>query len=356
MSKQFLMSLLAPSLIFGLSACSGGGGGGGSSPSTAVPQYIKKPTANCGSKDCFSGTSVSSLSIGTLSAEGDATYQSAKSEYDGVKGLFTDTGKVGYVVQLLNAAANENDIASCDDIPTDGTTFTFGGYTFTLSPGAESWNLSGGPAVAMTHQITGADANSNVQYNFNCDATVQRLHIITKDLGTGSKSEVYSERNLVTGETHIEVADDSSGKSLFYFSSNGGDKFTLAHLSYNAGSASSLLVTSDVLNPPQADPSSQYIEVVQSGASNADLDTADWGFNLHGGAANSYRGCIMNYRSSSATSYDNSCNASTVDPIYSDWGTQYALLSNLPALLVGDGIAVTSWSVIGLNGLVIPDP
>jgi hypothetical protein len=353
MRKQFLISLLAPSLIFGLSACSGGGGGS-SSPSTAVPQYIKKPTANCGSKDCFSGAAVSSLSIGTLSVEGDATYTSAKNEYDSVKGLFTDTGKVGYVVQLLNAAANENDIAACDDIPTSGT-FSFGGYDFTLASGGESWSLSGAP-VAMTHQITGVDANSNVQYNFNCDATVQRLHIITKDLGTGSKAEVYSERNLVTGETHIEVADDSSGKSLFYFSSNGGDKFTLAHLSYNAGSASSLLVTSDVLNPPQADASSQYIEVVQSGASNADLDTADWGFNLHGGAANSYRGCIMNYRSSSsATSYDNSCNASTVVPP-GNMGTQYALLSNLPPLLVGDGIAVTSWSVIGLNTLVIPDP
>lgn len=339
-----------------LSGCSGGGGGGSSSPSTTVPQFVKKPTVNCGSKDCFSGAAVSSLSIGTLSAEGDSTYTSAKNEYNNVKGLFTDTGSIGYVVQLLNAAANENDITSCDEIPTDGTTFTFGGYTFTLSPGNESWNMSGS-AVAMTHKITGSDANSEVQYNFNCDATVQRLHIITKDLGTGTQNEIYSEKNLTTGAATIQVGNTTSpDTSLLYFSTDGGDKFTLARLSYEGGQSSSLLVTSDVLNPPQTDAASQYIEVVRSGASNADLDTADWGFNLHGGAANSYRGCIMNYRSSSATSYDNSCNASTVDPINNDWGTQYALLSNLPTLLIGDGIAVTSWSVIGLNGLVIPNP
>lgn len=353
MRKQFLRrGFLASSVILILSAC--GGGGGGSSPSTAAPQYINKPTVNCGSKDCFSGAEASSLSIGTSSVEGNAAYTSAKNEYDSVKGFFTDTGKVGYVVQLLNAAASENGISSCDDIPTDGTTFSFGGYTFTLSPSSEQWSLSGG-MVTMTHQITGADANSNVQYNFNCDATVQRLHILTKDLGTGSKAEVYSERNLLTGETHIEIADDSSGKSLFYFSSNGGDKFTLAHLSNNGSSASSLLVTSDVLNPPQTDAASQYIEVVRSGASNADLDTADWDFTLHGNA-NAYRGCIMNYRSSSsATSYENSCNASTVAPP-GDMGTKYARLSNLPNLLVGDGIAVSSWSVVGLNNLVIPNP
>ncbi|MBX3022368.1 MAG: hypothetical protein KF799_11905 [Bdellovibrionales bacterium] len=351
MSKYFLTNILAPSLILTLSACSSGGGGSGSSPSTAVPQYIKSPKANCGSKDCFSGAAVSSQSIGTLSAEGDSAYQDAKIRYSDVKTVLTN---IKNVVDLLNAAADDNDITSCDDIPTSGT-FTFGSVTYTLEPGGESWNI-GGSAVPMSHKITGVSTGATVQYNFNCDTAIQRLHVIQSSSGT--KTEIYSEINLSTGETKIEAGQaSSSGASLFYFHTNGGDKFTLANLLSDGSSAYSLLATSDVLNPPQTDPESQYIEVVRSGASNADLDTADWGFNLHGtagGQGNSYRGCIGNYRSSSATSYDNSCNASSVDPVNSDWGTQYALLSNLPPLLVGDGIAVNSWSVVGLEGLTIP--
>jgi hypothetical protein len=42
--------------------------------------------------------------------------------------------------------------------------------------------------------------------------------------------------------------------------------------------------------------------------------------------------------------------------VNSDWGTEYALLSSLPPLLVGDGGAVTDWSIIGLDGLVLPNP
>ena len=346
--------ILSVGLAALLSACSGGGGGSGSSPSTAVPQYIKKPKVNCGSKDCFSGATVSSQSIGTLSAEGDATYQTVKLEYDNIKGLFTDLGKVGYAVQLLNAAANENDVTSCDAIPDTGT-FSFGGYDFTLEPSAESWSFSGMP-VPMTRKVTAVDTHTTNQYNFNCDSTVQRLHIISEQPSASYKVEIYSEMNLVTGETHIQVGEISgSNKSLLYFSSNGGDKFTLAKLGTDGSVSDALMATSDVLNPPQTDPESQYVEVVRSGAANANLDTADWGLNLHGGSANSYRGCIANYRSS-ATSYDHSCNASTVDAPNSDWGTEYALLSNLPVLLVGDGIAVTSWSVIGLNNLVLPNP
>lgn len=353
MSNQFLTSILAPSLILTLSACSSGGGGGSSSPSTAVPQFIKSPKANCGSKDCFSGAAVSSLSIGTLSAEGDSAYQDAKIRYNDVKIALAN---IKGVVDLLNAAAEDNEVTSCDNIPVSGT-FTFGAVTYTLEPGAESWNL-GGTIVAMTHKITGVSAGATVQYNFNCDTAVQRLHIIQSSSGT--KTEIYSEMNLSTGETKIEAGQaSSSSASLFYFHTNGGDKFTLANLLSDGSSAYSLLATSNVLNPPQTDPESQYIEVVRSGASNADLDTADWGFHLHGtggGQGNSYRGCIGNYRSSSAVSYDNSCNASSVDPVNSNWGTQYALLLNLPPLLIGDGIAVNSWSVVGLDGLIIPDP
>lgn len=159
---------------------------------------------------------------------------------------------------------------------------------------------------------------------------------------------------MTTGETYIQVGEISgANKSLIYFSSNGGDKFTVAK--FGTVGNLSLMATSDVVNPPTVNPESQYVEVVGSASATDELDDiTTWGLGMDSGSvANTYRGCISNYRSSSVAN-DNSCNVSDPNPL--NWTTRYALLSNLEDLKVGDLNAVTDWSVVGLSGLVIPNP
>lgn len=323
--------LLAVVTIFILTACSGGGGGGSSAPSSSVPQVIKYPKAKCGSKDCLTGATISSLAMNDGTA-----HDTAKNGYSNIKTRLDD---IKNFVQFINLVASEENIESCADIPTAGS-LTWDVHTFTFSTGAESWNLGGG-SVTMTHQVTMDNASNTTQFNFRCDNTVQSLHVITKSKVSTYHAESFSQMNSVTGETRIQVvAATNTSRDMAYFYSDGGDKFTLASFFSSSGSQSSVIAKSQE-TAPEVNPEQIYIETAYSLTDGIDLDTLAFGDGV-----NAYRGCVYNYRTSSPAYYPNSCDSNNPT-------TKYALMSGLSPILLGDA---TTWDTQALANITIMDP
>lgn len=323
-----ILSLLA---AFTLTACSGGGGGGSSAPSSSVPEVIKYPKAKCGTKDCLTGATIS-----TMANEGTA-HDTVKNGYSNIKTRLSD---IKTFVEFLNAAAAEEDIESCQDLPVAGS-YTWDVHTFTFSAGGESWNIGSG-LVAMTHKVLIDNPYNIIEVQFKCDtSTVQYLHVKSKSKVSTHMSESFSQIDSMTGVARIQVATiTDTSRDMAYFYSDGGDKFTLASFFTTSGAQYSALAKAQE-TAPEVNPEQIYIETVHSSNAGVNLDNVAFG-----DSAGAYRGCVFNYRTSSPSYYPNSCDSNNQT-------TKYALISGLSPILLGDANA---WETDELDNMTIIDP
>lgn len=297
-------------MALSLAACSGGGGGSVSTPSTSVAQVIKAPQLNCGGKDCLSGATVASSSL-TLKASDVSSL--AVNSYDDFKSAYANMKlqlqSVKEVVNVLNGVANEEDLASCDDIPTSGS-FNWNNWQFTFDVGTESFDIGNG-LVTLTKKVVmeqTATGNYKAEVQLACSGNVQSLHIIgtSRDAVSSVKTrfETYSQIDTVTGAISLQagsiVANSPVDRLIGYFSTSGGADFEVGIFANQSGGyVSSIGKTYDGNNW-----SDTKLEYVTSRTSGENLDTLAFGVDV--GAVGNDRQCVFDYKTTPSF-YTSSC-------------------------------------------------
>lgn len=346
------------SILLVLSAC--GAGGGSSSNSSKVPSYLKSAKIQCGTKDCLSGSSVGSLSTSSVGATSVASYYTIE-----LKDVFsTAKNKVleaNNYIALLNGMADDNDVQSCEDIPTTGS-FSYAGYAVTMGAGGGGFNLGNGYR-APDHSVKMTDANSITYIGFICGPS-QFVWIVREDLGTGNRDEYTYELDTATnGITISWGATAAAGtNSLGYFNSDGTDSFTFAYFDHSnnpaggynhsfVGGAKPFALVSTGTTKSPADTFEFAYSYGNTAQSAVAIDSVAWGEVLGSPLPISYRGCVNLYRTSSPQIVDRSC---SFDGVTAGSDTQINFTaSSIAAVTMGNA---SGWSAADAAALVLTDP
>jgi len=350
MDNQFFGKLLfTSSTILALAACSSGGGGS-SSPGTSytAPSYVKPAKLKCGTSDCISGATISSFSAKASGAQilsaADDAYTYFKSQYDAAKLAVTASNDV---ITLLNQAADDNSITSCDDIPTSGTV-VFGGYTMQLGSAGETFDIGNG-SVTTDHTVKASNtAGDEVYISFKC-GTTQSIHIITKANTSGNLYEYFYQVNADTNAITLEYGSVlGTNKSYGYFKNDGTDAFTFGLFMNNAAGNSPNAVVGGAKDYTSATsavtPASDMLSFAFTAVASEDIDAVS----VLNNDTTHVRACVTANRTSVvANSCANQANVSGTDGSEVDFS-----VSAVPNL-IGNAAA---WSTDDVVGLVIPDP
>lgn len=329
MKKQMIALGMMMSL---LTACGGSGGsGGGGSGDTFSPKLVKPAQVKCGTKDCVTGATVSSLSakvmsqglINAMSADGDSSYSSIKVQYSTTQILIENTNRM---VNVLNDMAYDNDIASCETIPTSGT-FTFAGWTVNLMAGSGSWNIGDG-SITPDHALYMTNSSGDSSYiAFKC-GTPQNIHVITES-SSGDLYQVFYRVDTSTNSIKIQYGSVLSAMSSYgYFTNSGGNAFTWALFqNTSANTSPNGFMMGSV--------GGSYLEFVNTYVQNEDVESVAFGGNtLH------YRACVGNYLNGGSSTQDSGCGVSLST-------------SSLPPNLIGNA---STWTTADVAGLTITRP
>ncbi len=315
-----------------LTACGGSGGGGaGGSGDTFSPKLVKPAQVKCGSKDCVSGATVNSLSakvmsqgmINALSADGDSSYSSVKTQYSTTQVLVENTNRM---INTLNDMAYDNDVASCETIPTSGN-FTFAGWDITLMAGSGSWNIGDG-SITPDHALYMTNSSGDSAYiAFKC-GTPQNIHAIT-ETSSGDLYEVFYRVDTASNSIKLQYGSKTSMMNTYgYFTNAGSSAFTWALFQNTTSNASPNGFMMGSVG-------SSYLEFANTYIQNEDIDSVSFGGNtLH------YRACVGNYLNGATSTQDSSCGVSLS-------------ASGLPANLIGNA---STWTTQDVSGLTITRP
>lgn len=348
--KTTTKTMMAIGMLMIFTACggSGSGGGGGSAPSYTAPSYVKPAKIKCGSKDCISGAAVSGFStkasaIHLLSASDDA-YTYFKSQYDAAKLAVAASNDV---ITLLNQAADDNSITSCDDIPTSGTV-EFGGYTLELGSAGETFNIGNG-SVTTDHTVKASnDAGDKVYISFKC-GTTQSIHIITKANTSGNLYEYFYQVNADTNAITLEYGSVlGTNKSYGYFKNDGTDAFTFGLFMNNATGNSPNAIVGGAMDYTSATsmvtPASAMLSFAFTAVAHEDIDAVS----VLNNDTNHVRACVTANRTSVVSnSCANQANVSGADGSEVDFS-----VGSVPNLI---GNAST-WTTDDVMALSITDP
>lgn len=277
-----------------LTACGGGGGGSGGSGSTFSPKVIKPAQVKCGTKDCITGSTVSSLSlkgmISALSADGDNAYSTVKIQYSTTQILLNN---INQVINTLNDMAYDNDIASCEAIPTSGN-FSFGGWDVEMIAAYGSWNLGDGNVVP-DHALKMTNASGDSAFiAFKC-GTPQNIHAITEG-SNGDLYEVFYRVDSATNAIKLQYGSVTSMMNNYgYFESAGDKAFTWALFNNTTTNTSPNGFMAGSVG-------GSYLEFASTYIVGEEIDDVAFGGNtLH------YRACVGNYLNGGSSTQDSTC-------------------------------------------------
>ncbi|MBX2986692.1 MAG: hypothetical protein KF802_02235 [Bdellovibrionaceae bacterium] len=315
-----------------LTACGGSGGGGsGGSGDTFSPKIIKPAQVKCGSKDCVTGSTVNTLSakvmsqglINAMSADGDSAYSTIKTQYSTTQILVNNTNQV---INTLNDMAYDNDIASCESIPTSGS-FTFAGWNINLMAGSGSWNIGDG-SVVPDHALKMTNSSGDSAYiAFKCGSP-QNIHVIT-EASNGDLYEVFYRVDTATNALKLQYGSVISAMNNYgYFVNNGSTSFTWALFQNTTTNTSPNGFMAGSVG-------GSYLEFASTYVVNEDIDSVSFGGNtLH------YRSCVANYLNGGSATSDSACGVSLS-------------ASGLPGNLIGNA---STWTTADVAGLSITRP
>lgn len=351
--------MITVSILMVLSAC--GAGGGSSNNSSKAPSYLKSAKIQCGTKDCLTGSSVGSLSAAsTVGATSVATYYTIE-----LKDVFTTAkskvAEVNNYISLLNGMADDNDVETCDDIPTTGT-LSYAGYTVNLGTGGGSFDMGTG-LRSPDHSVKMTDANSITYIGFVCGSS-QFVWLVREDIGTGNRDEYLYELDTTTNAIAISWGSTAAAgtNSLGYFNSDGTDSFTFAYFDYAnspsggynhsfVGGAKPFTLVSTGATKSPADTFEFAYSYGNTAQSAVAIDSVAWGEVLGSPLPISYRGCVNLYRTSSPQIVDRSCSYDGVTA-----GTDAIKNFTAAAITVPTVGNASSWSATDAAGLTLTDP
>lgn len=346
-----MKKIMILSMVLALTACGGGSGGGSSVGGSSYNKIIKAPQIKCGSNDCITGETVSFTS--SLVSGSQFMALSAGDEFDGFKADYdqikTALSRIQEEVENFNRLATEEELASCDDIPTTGS-FTVPGEKITeliFASGDENFDLGEG-MVAMQKKISvSTDGEPLMVLQVACSGTTQTVHILNSgvndNMGVEEKVlfEAFYQIDSSTGKINLQFTEimGTVYRTMASFKTNGGIDFNVSgFMKYGTGGTAAYTSFSsvgfdDVVFPVGA------LEMVYSTNQGADLDAINFG-----SVAGEERICVYGYSSSPVFDDSSSCYGDT---------TKSALVPAVAPML-GEG-GSPAWNTTYLDAISIFD-
>lgn len=339
-------------IALALTACGASKSGSSGAGVSSYNHIIRTPQVKCGSKDCLTGEAVSltsSLKSGSqfmaLSVGGE--FNGFKTDYAQIK---TALSRIQEEVENFNRFASDEELSSCDDIPTTGS-FTVPGQkvtVLTFSTGDESFDLGEG-LVAMEKKISiTTDGDPLMLLQVACDGTTQTVHILNSGVNTNNGVdekvlfEAFYQTDSSTGKVNLQFAEimGTVYRTMASFKTSGGIDFNISGFTKNGTGGSSSYSSFSAMG---FDDASSFpigaLEMVYSTTQGASLN----GINF-GSITGQERVCAYGYSSTPSFDDTESCYADT---------TKSALVPVVPPML-GDG-GSPAWNTTYLEAINITD-